>query len=414
MAVFALVLSCAAQALGAERPLTRAERKAVDVARIGGASTESAAHVRIRFAGDIQERLGRGALKDARVTIELRPASGRPTVITEGGSSSRSEERRRGTRGEFDVVRDGRTILVLVEDLRAPARRVVVSTSSPGASASGEVMPPDEFDRLLDGLPTLEEEGDLKEERAEVRDEVNADEDALDNAEREADRTIGRINRAEQELRQAQTGAAAREARRELERQKKKLEELTELRRTLRARVKLLRRWLAVLSQAVRGLTVRQCNDGGDNGDSEDTLADHPADPGCVEPADNDEKDVQLPLACPQPGGTVSPYAILNTPLSNTFDSLVLRMLSSGEEVLLAPISGPSGGPSPLPGNICGVGVNVTFQYVIYSDGTPYSLPDPPAGDHAIRVLIEAENPPGSGNPGGQDASLRLATGTAR
>lgn len=359
--------------------------------------------------------MGTRGLKGAVVTIELSGASGRSTVITDRGKSRRPKEERRGTDGRFALVRDGRSILLMVEKLPAPATQVAVTTSRGGAARSAVVSgrADAEFDKLLEELPVLEEEGELGEELADARESRDEAEDRLDRAERDADKTIDRIHRAQRDLIDAKSDVRAREAREELERQKKKLDELNELRKRLRAKFKLFTRWVAVLRAARNGLTVRQCNDGGDNSDPEDTLADHPADPGCVDPADNDEKDVQIPLACPAQGSSVSSYAVINTPQSNSFESFSLRLFATNLEVLKAAVTGTSSPSTPLPGEICGSGVDVTYQYVVYTDGTPFSLEDAPPGDHAICVFIEADNPAGSGNPGGQDASLRLAAGTA-
>jgi hypothetical protein len=390
--------------------LTRAERNAVDIKRVDAKSTDSAALVELYFKGRIADKLGTGELRRARVRIELVPATGARTVITDRGTSRRPREGRRGTPGRFDVIRNGRRMLLLVERLPRAVERVVVTTSGPareGRLARGDPLQ-DVFDELAREAFHIDTPADAERELRTIESELEDHEVALERLDARAEQTIEELHQAQQELNRAETGADSRAALMKIKRLKDHLRDLTYSRTAVRGEIKLRRRWRVALRKVAAAF--RQCNDRVDNdGDGATDLAD----PGCVDAADNDEEDKVLPLTCPAPGGSTSPFAIINTPKTNELRSFVLRRVSSNAEVLTVAVGGSSGGPAPLPGEICGAGVTVSYQWVIYENGAPFGLPNAPPGQVSICVFIEADNPAASGNPGGQDASLRLATGTA-
>jgi hypothetical protein len=178
------LLAPAAASAGLSKP----ERKAVDIASIDAESTGDAAFAEIGFKGGIEEELGTGGLKRARVTIELVPGSGPTTAITDEKASRKPREGRSGTDGRFEVVRNGRTILLLVEDLPVPVTQIVVTTSGPaGASGRGDPdVVPEDFDKLAQEARAIDgsEKAEFARERwGERRD--NAEKD-LEKAERDA------------------------------------------------------------------------------------------------------------------------------------------------------------------------------------------------------------------------------------
>ena len=141
-----LLVASAAGAASSALALTNAERKAMDAKAIDAASTPKSASAEIRFGGPVGERLGRGDLRNGKVKVKFVPAQGKATTITESGPSGAPKTRRRGTKGDFDVARDGRRLLVFVKNL-APAARVVVTTKGPP-----------KLDKLATKPPFLDEE----------------------------------------------------------------------------------------------------------------------------------------------------------------------------------------------------------------------------------------------------------------
>jgi hypothetical protein len=351
--------------------LTKPERKAVDVKKVEATAGPNATLVEIRFKGDIAEELGTGGLKKALATVELRSATGPTTTITDRKSSKKPKEKRTGTSGPFNVVRNEKASTVLVEQLPGPIEEVEVTTSGPagkGSRSESRGVSIQTFDNLVSNVGSLDSPAD-------IRAEIDDAEDRIDELE--------------------QDGSGDPEDREEIE--------------TLEGWVKYLDSVLAELPPAA------QCNDGLDNdndGDYDFAPGEFGSDAGCVSADDNDEKDVALPVTCPAQGARTSPFVVINTPQSNAFTSLLLRTASSGQGVLNSPVAGTSSPPAPLPGNICGPGVDVTYQWVVFTDGDPFSLPDPPPGDHGFCLFLDVRNPAGSGIPGGQDASLVFAVGT--
>jgi hypothetical protein len=365
LVVTALALVNASPAMA----LTKPERKAVDVKKIEGSSGPNATLVEIRFKGDVAEELGTGGLKKARTTVELRPAAGPTTTITDRKSSNKPKEKRTGTKGPFNVVRNEKATTILVEQLPGPIEEVEVVTSGPaGSRAEIRGVSIETFDKLVSKLGSLDSPAD-------IRGEIEDAEDRID------------------ELKD--DGSGDPEDREEIE--------------TLEGWVEYLDSVLAELPPAA------QCNDGLDNdndGDYDFAPGELGSDAGCVSADDNDEKDETLPITCPAQGARTSPFAVINTPQSNAFTSFILSTASTGQQVLNAPVAGTSSAPAPLPGDICGPGVDVTYQWVVFTDGDPFSLPDPPPGDHGFCLFLDVRNPAGSGNTGGQDASLIFAVGT--
>jgi hypothetical protein len=398
-----------AVALGAGG-LTQGDKKAVDIIGVDAETTGSDTYVEITFKGKLARELGTGALKGARVTTALVPQTGPATVITDRGTSHRPKEGRAGTAGRFATVRNDRTIRMLVEDLPAPTATIEVTTSEgalPAAARRGGAGVLDFLQGVLQP-PIADDSVGASIKRAE--EERDAEQRAIDATEDQIDKVGDKIAKARRDQETAETKAERDEATNRRKRHEARREALRQELKRLKEELALTNRWISKL----KGFSIpepAQCADSRDN--DGDSLADHPADPGCLDALDNDEKDVPLPLACPAPGNSVSPFAIINTPQTNEITALRLSKAASGALVLEAPVTSPSIGPTPLGGDICGPGIDVTYQYVVYTDGTPFSLPDPPPGDFSICIFIEADNPPASSNPGGQDASMRFSIATA-
>ena len=90
----------------------------------------------------------------------------------------------------------------------------------------------------------------------------------------------------------------------------------------------LLQQWLETLEAALRDPSARECNDGVDNRDPEDSVGDFGStrDPGCVMPLDNDEADTPMPLTCPNPGETATAVGTINIDESNTLERFILSL----------------------------------------------------------------------------------------
>ena len=375
--------------------------------------------VDIGFRGNIADALGAEGLKRAQVTVELIPSSGPATVITDRRSSDRPDEDRSGTGGRFDVVRNGNRIVVLVEEQPAPPATIEVTTSGPGGELPlkarlGGLGSVGAFDFFSGALGEIyadrdETEGEYQRNLRRQRD-VN---ELLDEADEKLDDLNDKIAKAERAHNRAETPKARRRAKEQLETLKELFESKRQSLTGLRRELVLLKRW----ESAMTGLPVKgspQCSDEVDNADLEDTIVDYPIDPGCESLADNDEKDEPVPVnPCPAPGQFKGAISTINTPLTNTVGSFSLRKAGAGTLLLSQEVSGSSGGPMTVPGEVCGPGTNVTVEWDVYADGTALGFPDPPPGDQAVRVEVIAQNPFGSGNAGGQDGSMVLALGTA-
>ena len=166
--------------------LTNAERKAMDAKSIDAASTPKSGFAEIRFGGPVGDRLGRGDLRNGKVKVRFIPASGKATTITESGPSRAPKTRRRGTKGDFDVARDGRRLLVFARNLRAPAARVVVTTKAPP-----------KLDTLRAQPPFLDLESELELELEQTDRQTVAAQTRLSNAELKVADTSAKVKRLE-------------------------------------------------------------------------------------------------------------------------------------------------------------------------------------------------------------------------
>ena len=375
--------------------LTNAERKAMDAKSIDAASTRKSGFAEIRFGGPIGERLGRGDLRNGKVKVRFIPASGKATTITESGPSGAPTTRRRGTKGEFDVARDGRRLLVFAKNLRAPAARVVVTTKGPP-----------KLDTLRAQPPFLDLESELELELEQTDRAGVATQTRLTNAELKVADTSAKVKRLERALNRANNRAQARKVRKKLGRQRAKLARQKKLQSRAAARLGTLDAWLAAVEADLRGPATRQCADRGDN--DGDSLVDFgfDKDPGCVMQLDNDEVDVPMPLTCPSPGGSASVTGTIPIAAGNTLERFIVSLPppAAGEPRLAivdAPVSGSSGGPYPLETGITQL-CNYEFDFVygyVFTNGS-------------LRVTVSVQN--NGGFAGGEQLQMRLAAGTSR
>jgi hypothetical protein len=132
LASLLLLAAIAACAPSSALALTRAERKAVTVKAIDGASTATAAFVEITFKRQFEEMFGTKGLRKGSVKVQFVPASGKRTTIIETGPADEAERTRRGTKGFSESVRAGRTFSVFVRGLKAAAGKVIVTTTRRG------------------------------------------------------------------------------------------------------------------------------------------------------------------------------------------------------------------------------------------------------------------------------------------
>jgi hypothetical protein len=371
---------------------------------IRGSSTGTAALADIRFAGPITELLGTKGLRDARVKIRFVPASGRATTIIESGPTDEPTKRRKGSKGFSEVVRDGRTLLVLVKDLPAPADRIVVTTSDP---------PKKKVDRLRAKVPLLDLEEELEFAVQFTDRAVGKAVDRLTNAQLNAADTRARIAQLKRDLERARTARKRRKIRKALARQTAKLERLKEVQRASAANRDLVGRWLKTLEATLRGPATRECNDGTDN--DRDSLTDFgfDKDPGCVMRLDDDEVDAPMPLTCPDPGESRSVSATINVAQGKALERFVISLPPKASDeprlaIVDAPVSAGSGGPYPLETGItqlCNYEFDFVYSYAVLTSGTP-------AGTYGLRVTVSVEN--NGGYPGGGQLPMLLAAGTTR
>ena len=402
-----LVLAAfAAGAPGSALALTKAERKAVTVKSIDGASTANSAFVEITFKGKFEELFGTGKLRKGSVKVTFVPASGKKTKIIETGPSDEPVRVRRGTKGFSASVRGGRQLLVLVRGLKAAAGKVVVTTTR------RKKKKVDKHKSRL-STPVTEAELDFEIDQADLI--FGAAIDKKTDAEYARYARQEKIALLKAELREAKTRAEKRKLRKQLAKQKAKAADLREVAQSEGEKVELIERWIKILEKALKGPAARACNDGVDN--DADTLTDFDElDPGCVMRLDNDEKDVGMPLTCPTPGNSATVSGIITTPTTNRFDSFYVSLppLAAGEPrdgLIDAPVTATTGGPfavtwhKTLP---CGSDeVGMTYRYSVFTSGAP-------AGEYGLRVTLTATSPSDSPNPGGKRLSFRLAAGTSR
>lgn len=356
--------------------LTRAEQKAVDIRAANGASTASAAYAEIAFRGRVAEMLGTKGLRRTRVKVKFVPRSGKATTIVESGRAGAPNTRRRGTRGLTQVARSGRTVAVLVQGLPARARQVVVTTSGPGGG-----------DRRRARLRSL---------RGEQR----------------MERELERRDRALTRLWAAKTRADYRSFD---ARKRSKRKRLNALRQMLAGHIETLDAWIDIVDKALAGPARRECNDGVDGADPEDSVADFGSDkdPGCVMPLDNDEGDAPLTLTCPSPGGSQTVSAELTFAQPTQVERFILSLPPPAPDeprlpIVDQPVTGSSGGPYPLETGVtqlCNYDFDFTYRYALFTDGLP-------AGTYGLRVSVSVAN--NGGFAGGEQLPFRLAAGTTR
>jgi hypothetical protein len=387
--------------------LTRAERKAVTVKVIDGASTATSAFVEITFKGQFDEMFGTKKLRKGSVKVQFVPASGKRTTIIETGPADEPERTRRGTKGFSESVRSGRTFSVLVRGLKAAAEKVVVTTTRRGRKKVDK-------QKAQLSTPVTEAELDLE------LDEVNLMfGEAIDNktdAEYARTARLDRIALLKKDLDKAKTRAERRKVRKKLAKQKAKA---ADLRRTIKAegaKIELIARWTKILEKALKGPAARECNDGVDNGDPEDSVVDFAGlDPGCLMQLDADEDDVGMSLTCPSPGETATTSGTITIPVSYKLDSFYVSLppLAPDEPrdgLIDAPVTADSGGPYPVTWHKqlpCGSEIDMSYGYAVFTAGAPQ-------GEYGLRVGLTAESPSTTQNQGGQRLSLRLAAGTSR
>ena len=339
---------------------------AAEIKRVSGGSTASAAYVEVAFKGDAA----------TRVKVKLVPETGRATTIRAAGRGLQLNTRRRGTKGFTEVVRAGRTMAVLVRGLSTVAGEVVVTASRPG-----------KVDKQRRRLRPLRTQGQLELE----------------------------LERTDRALRRLSAALSSASYRAFDARKKAKRARLNLLRAGLTARIETLEGWIKVVDKALSGLAKRECNDGVDGGDPEDSIADFGSDkdPGCVMPLDNDEGDAPLTVTCPSPGGSATASAALTFAQSNELERFVLSLPPPAPDeprlsIVDETVTGTRGGPYPMETGItqlCNYDFDLTYSYAVFTDGLP-------AGMYGLRVTVTAQN--NGGFPGGEQLPFRLAAGTTR
>ena len=198
-------------------------------------------------------------------------------------------------------------------------------------------------------------------------------------------------------------------------RKRAKRARLNELRARLAARIEMLEGWIKIVDKTLSGLAKRECNDGVDGSDQEDSLADFGSDkdPGCIMPLDNDEGDAPLTITCPSPGGGATVSAAVIIPQPNQLERFVLSLPppAPGEPrlpIVDETVTGPSGGPYPLETGItqlCNYEFDFVYSYAVFTNGVP-------PGTYGLRVTVTVEN--NGGYAGGKQLPFRLAAGTTR
>jgi hypothetical protein len=375
--------------------LTNAERKAMDAKASDAASSRNSAFAEVRFGGPVGDLLGKGDLRNGSVKVRFIPTAGKATTITERGPSRAPTTRRRGSKGDFDVARDGRRLLFFVKNLPAPAARVVVTTKAPP-----------KLDTLRTQVPFLDEEAELELELERIDRKGVAAQTRQSNAELTASDTSTRVRRLERALDRADSRAQARKVRKKLRKQRAKLRRQRKLQARSADRLGVLDAWIAALEADLRGPATRQCDDRGDN--DGDSLVDFgfDKDPGCVMRLDDDEVDVAMPLTCPSPGGSASVTGTIPVAADKTLERYVISLPPQAPDeprlaIVDAPVDGQSGGPYPLETGVtqlCNYEFDFVYSYV-FSGGS-------------LRVTVSAQN--NGGFAGGGQLQMRLAAGTSR
>jgi hypothetical protein len=399
LASLLLLAALAAGMPGSALALKPAARKAVTVKAIDGASTANAAFVEITFKGQFEELFGTKGLRKGSVKVQFVPASGKRTTIIETGPAHERETTRRGTKGSSETVRAGRTFSVLVRGIKATAKKVKVTTTRRGKK---------KVDKQKSKLrtPVTETELDLELDHADLM--FGEATDAKTDAVYARSARLDTIALLKTDLREAKTRAEKRKLRKKLAKQKAKAAELRKVAKAQGAKVDVIEGWIKQLEKALKGPAARACNDGVDNPDAEDSLADFDVDPGCVMKLDADETDVGMPLTCPSPGNSATVVGTIGIATSLKLDSFYVSLppLAPDEPrdgLIDAPVTAASGGPyavtwhKTLP---CGPETDMSYGYAV--------------GSYGLRVTLTAANPSASQDQGGKLLSLRLAAGTSR
>jgi hypothetical protein len=393
-----LLAALAAGSPSSALALKPAERKAATVKTIDGASLATSAFVEITFKGQFEELFGTKGLRKGSVKVQFVPASGKRTTITETGPAGESETSRRGTKGFSETVRAGRTFSVLVRGLKAPAGKLVVTTRR------GKKKLDRQKTRLRKPLTETELDQELDHTDVLVGEAVDTQADAL----YARSTRLDRIAALKKDLKKATTRAEKRKLRKKLAKQKAKAAALLHVANAQDAKAEVIQAWIKLLDKAIKGPAARACNDGVDNADPEDSLADYGIDPGCVMKLDADETDVGMPLTCPSPGNRATAVGTVAIPTGLKLDSFYVSLppVAPGEPrdgLIDAPVTASSGGPYPvtwykqLP---CGAEIDMSYSYAV--------------GSYGLRVAISAQSASTTQNPGGRRLSLRLAAGTSR
>jgi hypothetical protein len=405
LASLLLLAAIAACAPGSALALPKLERKAMTVKAIDGASTsKNASFVEITFKRDFEELFGTGRLRKGSVTLKFVPASGKKTKIVETGPAKDPKLTRTGTQGVTDSARSGRTLSVFARRLKAPAKKVIVTTRR-GKKKIDKA-------KVKLSMPVTEDELELEIDEANL-----IFGEAIDNktdAEYAHTACKERIAQLKGELANAQTRAEKRKLRKQIAKQKAKAADRRAFAKSEGEKADLIEQWIKQLEKALKGPAARECNDGVDN--DQDSLKDFSGfDPGCVMQLDADEADVPMSLTCPSPGNTRSVTGTITIPTAYHLDSYYVSLPppAAGEPregLIDEPVSGSSGGPfeltwyKQLP---CGSGISMSYGYAVFTAGVPQ-------GRYGLRVALSATNPSDSGNGGGRQLSLRMAAGTSR
>jgi hypothetical protein len=142
------------------------------------------------------------------------------------------------------------------------------------------------------------------------------------------------------------------------------------------------------------------CDNGVDDADPEDTLADFPADPGCLDVDDTSEKDALEPaIPCPNPGEFITVWIDVRAPDS---DVVVAHRLVNGSGAIVSN-EATAGHAATVPIDVgCGGGVVATLEDGAGpaapnpgTDGHGQAIPAPDdsAGETTFRFLIRLSNP---------------------
>jgi hypothetical protein len=230
----------------AEGKLSKPERRAVDIRSVTGASTSTAMLAEIRFAGNLGDVLGRGALRKAQVKVELLTASGQTTVITDRGAARRQRQSRSGTVGAFELIRGRRSLLLLAEGFSEPVRQVVVSTGT-GAAISAQDQSVI-FDRSSTEIQWINFEEARRLERERIHKEIGETQFQIQIYEDSLEDLVKRVDRYQERLNEAENAAESKQALEDLNYAKDVLQRVTDQLRELRMKLSVLRRWLEIVN----------------------------------------------------------------------------------------------------------------------------------------------------------------------